>query len=91
MVNTLINFATNNRVPGSILHFNILPGIFFMFILALITLTAFTAVTFVLNFFTSIIFTLIIYSLINFILVNPVLIDSGSIIPAVVDSLKTVY
>jgi hypothetical protein len=93
MVNTLINFTTNNHVSGSILHFNILPGIFFMFILALITfnLTASTSIVFVLSSFISVTFTLIIYFLINFISVKPVLIDSDSIIPAVVDSLKTVF
>jgi len=60
-----------------------MPGIFFMFILALIPFTLTTL--------TLVIFTLIIFALITFILIRPMLIASGSIIPEVVDSLKTVY
>jgi len=83
MVNTLINFSTTDPVSGSLLQFNIMPGIFFMFILALITSPLTT--------FTSVIFSLIIFALITFISVSPLLIASGSIIPAGVDSLKTVF
>jgi hypothetical protein len=83
MVNTLIKFTTTDHVSGSILHFNVMPGIFFKFILALIT--------FILTTFTSVIFIFILFALITFILISPMLIASGSIIPPVVDSLKTVF
>jgi hypothetical protein len=86
MVNTLINLSTTDHVPGSLLQFNIMPGIFFILALITFTLTTFTSTT-----FTSVIFSLIIFALITFILISPMLIASGSIIPEVVDSLKTVF
>lgn len=88
MINTLRNFASTHHLSGGKLNFDIMPGIFFLFTLALLNLVL---ITFTLATAILVIFTLILFILINIILIKPVIISFCSRISAVVDSLKTVF